>query len=127
MTEPVITQPEDLQPEDLSLIENLPTERTATVLTRLLTMLAEQTDLDENRIVQVQGCVREYGWAGLYLILAQPGSAQVIAHAVAWYDGMGKFGADVYPEDLLPEEADGLDEERAKRRYDEKGEELDHA
>jgi hypothetical protein len=84
MTDPIITQPEHLRPEQLSTIENLPTERTATALLDLLDELARQTDREQTEYVQIAGAIREHGAIGLYQVLEQPGSASVTGFVVAW-------------------------------------------
>lgn len=119
----VIIQPEDLLPEDMSLIPNLPTERTATPLLQLLALAADQFDMEEGQLVQLAGCIREHGTAGAYQMLAAPGSLQSTGFAVAWYDD-GVFGAETYPTDPVEP---GDAENRAKTLYDAKGEELDRA
>lgn len=110
---PIITQPEDLQPDQLSLIPNPPQERTATELLDLQAELARQTDRDEAEIVQLAGCIREHGQAGLYQVTARPGSADVESYAVASYhDGHFDFGIDP-------------SRDFAEAAYDRRGEELD--
>lgn len=79
----VIIQPEDLLPEEMSLIPNLPTERTATALVVLLGALAAQTDREESEYVQVAGAIREHGLVGAYQVLDRPGSAEVTGYVVA--------------------------------------------
>lgn len=110
---PVVTQPEELQPDQLSLVPDLPTERTATALLELQALVAANLDFEESRVVQVAGAVRDTGTAGLYQILGRPGSAEETGYAVARYAG-GVFGAEIF-----------LERRPAEELYDDFAEELD--
>lgn len=112
---PIITPPEELTSEQLSTVPELPTERTATELLDLLAELAERTGRDEAEYVQLVGAIRDHGQVGLYQVLAKPGSADVVAHTVAWRHD-DEYGFSTYPT-----------RELAERAYDAHAEEVDVA
>lgn len=74
---PTPRPPEDLAPEELSLIENLPTERTATALLDLLRRTASVSRVPEDQLVQSRGVIEGPRRVALFDILDAPGGLPV--------------------------------------------------
>jgi hypothetical protein len=88
---PEPTQPEDLTREQLSLVPDVPTERTATALLALQHGVAETQKIPDGQLVQLCGAIFDHGSAGVYGRLPYEGAAQFQTHIVGWFRA-GKGG-----------------------------------
>lgn len=85
MTIPAPIQPEDLAPDQLSLVPDLPTERTATALLSLQAGVALAQNMRESELVSLRGAVLDEGTVGLFGKLQRPGSTALVAYIVGWH------------------------------------------
>lgn len=91
MTIPAPIQPEDLTPDQLSLVPDLPQERTATALLSLLSGTAEVMRIPATELLSLQGQVLEHGSVGIFGRLNHPGAMEFVGHIVGWWKA-GKGG-----------------------------------
>lgn len=82
---PYPTQPEDLTPDQLSLVPDVPTERTATALIAMQQGVAETMHVPEGQLVQLCGAVLDHGTAGVYGRLPYEGAAAFQSMIVGWW------------------------------------------
>jgi hypothetical protein len=91
MTMPTPIQPEDLTPDQLSLVPDLPQERTATALLSLLSGVSDVMDVPATELLSLQGQVLEHGSVGIFGRLDHPGAMEFVGHIVGWWKA-GKGG-----------------------------------
>jgi hypothetical protein len=83
---PLGIPPEDLTAEELSLIPDVPQERTATALLHLLEGTAKAIGVAQEELVQVFGGLFVYGAAGIFGRLPFPGASEYRSVVVGYFD-----------------------------------------